>query len=184
MLSRQLAADANRRSRLREILEARWGSIELGSRHDVSCRSKTGRKTLYLSDAALAVLSGIARVDGNLYIIPGGKKGSHRADLKRPWSAIMRAAGLIDVVPERHKERETSQVKGQKTPKGERPSIRLHDLRHTFAAMGAGSSFGLPVIGKLLGHSQARTTHRYAHLDADPMHRAARSHWRTNSGCA
>ena len=31
---------------------------------------------------------------------------------------------------------------------------------------------GLPIIGKLLGHSQASTTHRYAHLDADPMRRA------------
>jgi hypothetical protein len=31
---------------------------------------------------------------------------------------------------------------------------------------------GLPIIGKLLGHSQAATTHRYAHLDADPLRRA------------
>ena len=29
------------------------------------------------------------------------------------------------------------------------------------------------VIGKLLGHTQAATTHRYAHLDADPVRRAA-----------
>jgi integrase len=41
-----------------------------------------------------------------------------------------------------------------------------------FASLGAGASLGLPIIGKLLGHSQAATTHRYAHLDADPMHRA------------
>jgi integrase len=46
-------------------------------------------------------------------------------------------------------------------------------LRHTFEAKGAVSSLGLPVIGKLLGHSQARTTQRYAHLDADQMHKAA-----------
>ena len=38
---------------------------------------------------------------------------------------------------------------------------------------GAGASLGLPVIGKLLGHTQAATTHRYAHLDADPLRRAA-----------
>lgn len=54
-----------------------------------------------------------------------------------------------------------------------RPSVRLHDLRHTFAATGVGPSLGLPLIGKLLGHSQARTTQRYAHLDANPMHKAA-----------
>ena len=39
--------------------------------------------------------------------------------------------------------------------------------------MGAGASLGLPIIGKLLGHSQPATTARYSHLDADPMKRAA-----------
>jgi integrase len=51
--------------------------------------------------------------------------------------------------------------------------VRIHDLRHSFASVGAGASLGLPIIGKLLGHTQAATTHRYAHLDADPMRRAA-----------
>lgn len=51
--------------------------------------------------------------------------------------------------------------------------LRLHDLRHSFASAGAGASLGLPIVGKLLGHSQAATTHRYAHLDADPMRMAA-----------
>ena len=50
--------------------------------------------------------------------------------------------------------------------------VRIHDLRHSFASFGAGASLGLPIIGKLLGHSQAATTHRYAHLDADPLRRA------------
>jgi hypothetical protein len=50
--------------------------------------------------------------------------------------------------------------------------VRLHDLRHSFASFGAGASLGLPIIGKLLGHSQPATTARYAHLDADPMRRA------------
>jgi integrase len=50
--------------------------------------------------------------------------------------------------------------------------VRLHDLRHTHASFGAGAGFGLPIIGKLLGHTQAATTARYAHLDADPLRRA------------
>ena len=45
-------------------------------------------------------------------------------------------------------------------------------LRHSFASVGAGASLGLPIIGKLLGHSQAAHDARYAHLDADPMRRA------------
>jgi integrase len=51
--------------------------------------------------------------------------------------------------------------------------VRLHDLRHTFASFGAGSGLGLPVIGRLLGHSQAATSARYAHLDNDPLRRAS-----------
>jgi hypothetical protein len=34
---------------------------------------------------------------------------------------------------------------------------------------------GLPIIGKLLGHSQAATTARYVHLDNDPLRRASES---------
>ena len=56
---------------------------------------------------------------------------------------------------------------------GELPAdITPHVLRHSFASFGAGASLGLPIIGKLLGHSQPATTARYAHLDADPMRRA------------
>ena len=51
--------------------------------------------------------------------------------------------------------------------------LRLHDLRHNFASFGAGGGMGLPIIGKLLGHTQAATTQRYAHLDADPLRRAS-----------
>ena len=47
--------------------------------------------------------------------------------------------------------------------------FRLHDLRHTYASIAAGLGEGLPIIGKLLGHNQAATTHRYAHLAADPL---------------
>ena len=51
--------------------------------------------------------------------------------------------------------------------------LRLHDLRHSFAAIGAGSGMGLPIIGALLGHTQPQTTQRYAHLAVDPLKEAA-----------
>jgi integrase len=51
--------------------------------------------------------------------------------------------------------------------------VRLHDLRHTHASFGAAGGLGLPIIGKLLGHKQAATTARYAHLDVDPLRRAS-----------
>jgi integrase len=100
--------------------------------------SKTGRKPVYLSAAAQAVLAGLPRVGGNSYIIAGAKDGAPRADLKKPGAALTRAAGL--------------------------EGVRIHDLRHSFASFGAGASLGLPILGKLLGHSQPATTNRYAHL--------------------
>jgi integrase len=133
--------------RLREILDARWEHVdfERGIMHLPD--SKTGAKPLYLSDAAQAILTALPRVEGNPYVIPGEKNGAPRADLKKPWKAIRKAAGL--------------------------EGVRIHDLRHSFASVAAGASLGLPIIGKLLGHTQASTTHRYAHLDADPLHRAS-----------
>src|SRR4029079_7613280 len=93
------------------------------------------------------------------YVFPGepraGKTGTTkkaeqpRHDLQRPWEGVRRMAGLH--------------------------AVRLHDLRHTHASCGVGGGLGLPVIAKLLGHAQIRTTERYSHLDADPIRRASES---------
>jgi integrase len=133
-------------ARLREILHAKWEHVDFERGFLFLQDSKTGKKPVYLSAAALAVLSTLPRIAGNPYIVPGEQNGAPRADLKRPWAAVTKAAGL--------------------------DGLRLHDLRHSFASFGAGASLGLPTIGKLLGHCQAATTHRYAHLDADPLRRA------------
>jgi integrase len=133
-------------ARLREILHAQWPYVDFERGILFLQDSKTGKKPVYLSAAALAILAALPRVGGNPHIIAGAKDGAPRSDLKKPWAAVKRAAGIEDV--------------------------RLHDLRHSFASIGAGASMGLPIIGKLLGHTQAATTARYAHLDADPMRRA------------
>ena len=51
--------------------------------------------------------------------------------------------------------------------------LRLHDLRHSFASIAVGGGMSLPMIGKLLGHTQAATTARYAHLADDPIRNAS-----------
>ena len=134
-------------ARLREILDAQWQHVDLQRGILFLQDSKTGRKPVYLSAAAQTVLGAVPKIEGNPHIIAGMKDGAPKADLKKPWRAVTRAAGL--------------------------QGVRIHDLRHSFASIGAGASLGLPIIGKLLGHSQAATTQRYAHLDADPMRRAA-----------
>jgi integrase len=133
-------------ARLREILHAKWEQVDVGRGVIFLADSKTGKKPIYLSAAAQAVLATLPRLEANPYVIAGARDGAPRSDLKKPWAALTRAANL----------------------KG----LRIHDLRHSFASFGTGASLGLPIIGKLLGHSQAATTNRYAHLDADPMRRA------------
>lgn len=160
-------------ARLREILNARWDWLDLDRRilFLPSSGSKTGKKPVLLNDWAIEILSGIQRVEGNPHIIPGDQPGTHRADLKRPWNAIRRQAGLL--ADEDHARRGKGRGEQKRAVSEGRPSVRIHDLRHTFASVGVGSSLGLPMVGKLLGHSQIRSTSRYAHLDTDPLHRSA-----------
>jgi integrase len=80
-------------------------------------------------------------------VVPGERHGRHLVNLEKPWRKVREIAQL--------------------------PDVRLHDLRHSFASIGAGAGLGLPVIGALLGHAQAATTARYAHLASDPLQQAA-----------
>jgi integrase len=122
--------------RLREILHARWTDIDMQRGILNLADSKTGARPVILSAPALAVLSRHPKTSA--YVIAGSDPRKPRADLKRPWAAVTAHADLA--------------------------RLRLHDLRHTFASVGAGGGMGLPVIGKLLGHTNAATTARYAHL--------------------
>ena len=51
--------------------------------------------------------------------------------------------------------------------------LRLNDLRHTAASQAIMSGEGLPLVGRLLGHSQQRTTADYAHLADEHLVEAA-----------
>lgn len=52
---------------------------------------------------------------------------------------------------------------------------RMYDLRHSFASRGVAAGLSLPVIGALLGHTQAQTTLRYAHLMTETGIQAAQA---------
>ena len=127
--------------RLREILHLRWQHVDMERGCLFLPDSTSGRKTVILNAPALAVLNTLVRVGS--YVVPGDDPEQPRHDLKRPWDAVTERAGLV--------------------------GVRLHDLRHTYASFGAGGGLGLPIIGRLLGHAQAATTARYAHLDNDPL---------------
>jgi integrase len=134
-------------ARLSEVLGLRWEWIDFDRGEARLPDSKTGAKTLHLPPPALEVLSSLPRIEGNPHVIVGAKSGAALVNLEKPWRAIRNVAGL--------------------------DNVRLHDLRHAFASVAASAGMGLPIIGKMLGHTQAQTTQRYAHLASDPVKAAA-----------
>jgi integrase len=126
-----------------EILTLQWEHVDFENECLRLPDSKTGARTIHLNAPALEILSVVERQDGNPYVIVGGKPGAHLVNLRKPWQRIRAQAELEDV--------------------------RLHDLRHSFASVAVGLGESLHMTGKLLGHSQAQTTQRYAHLADDPV---------------
>lgn len=129
-----------------EIVNLRWEHVDFEHECLRLPDSKTGAKVVYLNAPARALLQELPRMAGNPRVIPGVKAESASAALDNVWPSVREAAGLADV--------------------------RLHDLRHSFASVGAAGGLSLPIIGALLGHKHATTTARYAHLSADPLRAA------------
>jgi integrase len=129
-----------------EALSAKWTDFDLerGVWTKPSHHTKE-KKTEHvpLNAQALALLEGMERKGE--YLFPGRVGGSLQS-LKTPWASVCKLAKL----------------------KG----VRVHDLRHSFASHLVSSGVSLPIVGKLLGHTQPQTTARYAHL-ADSPQRAA-----------
>jgi integrase len=131
--------------RLREILHLEWNSVDVERRMLFLRDSKTGKRAVVLNAPALAVINGLKPI--GKYVILSNNENKPRSDLNRPWRRITTHAQL--------------------------EGVRLHDLRHSFASVGAGGGLGLPIIGKLLGHATPTTTARYAHIDNDPLRQAS-----------
>jgi integrase len=92
--------------------------------------SKTGHKIVHIGLPALKVIEAVPEVPGNPHLLVGNWGVGHFVNLQRPWERIRAAASLDDV--------------------------RLHDLRHAFASLGAATGDSLLVIGALLGPPQRK----------------------------
>ena len=108
------------------------------------------RKThkLPLSPAAIELVERLRKKRKGKWVFPGDKPGEHLVALFHVWHFVRKETGL-----------------GK--------DAHLYSLRHTFASVGAGGGLSLPIIGRLLGHVQPKTTQRYAHLADDPLREAA-----------
>jgi len=130
-----------------EILTLRWDDVDWERNCLRLLDSKTGAKTVALGAPAVELLHGLPRIDDNPYVFVGTKERAHLVGLQKVWHRLRNNAGL--------------------------PDVRLHDLRHSFASVAAASGDSLLIIGKLLGHKNAASTQRYAHLRDDPLRSAA-----------
>lgn len=135
-------------ARRNEITHAKWDYIDWEKRSLLVPISKTGRpRTIALNGQALALLRAITPLPGNPYIFPSPVTGRPSASLHFPWVRIRERAMLDDV--------------------------RLRDLRHSYASFLVNNGVSLYVVQGLLGHTQPRTTQRYAHLAQDTLLEAA-----------
>ena len=126
-----------------EILNLRWADVDIESGLMVILDGKTGKRVVPLSQAAIDILQAAPRQAGNPFVCPGVKPMSHLVGIDKAWQRIRKRAGLDDA--------------------------RIHDLRHTFGAVGAGANFSLHLVGGLLGHAKESTTRIYAHLGDHPL---------------
>ena len=108
--------------------------------------SKTGPKTVFLSTPARKLLGELSKCNNSQWVFALKNKQPSAGIFNTFWHRIRAEVGISDV--------------------------RLHDLRHNYASIALRSGENLRVIGMLLGHVDAETTLRYAHLDDATMHSA------------
>ena len=136
-------------ARRSEVLSAQWCMFDLTTGVWTKPSSHTKQKKEHrvpLSPPARQLLAEIRdQGDDSDYVFPArrGSKHPHITELKSTWVRLCHFAEL--------------------------ENIRVHDLRHTYASVLVSGGASLPLIGALLGHTQAQTTHRYAHLMDDPL---------------
>lgn len=153
-------------SRAGEALRAEWREFDLTRGVWTKPTHHTKQKKtehVPLSAPAIELLRGIRPSDAIGPLFPG-KKGRARVSLKRPWLQACKAAGLAEAY--------TVAGKRKKLLTRYRSTVRLHDLRHSYASHLVSNGVGLQVVGKLLGHVQASTTMRYAHLQDNALRAA------------
>lgn len=144
-------------ARVGEVLAMQWAHVDLNVGLWVKPAATTKQKRIHrvpLSPAAVEVLvkrqsaQQAKHRKGELptWVFPGDGAEGHMTTIRTFWAAVCRRAGI--------------------------EGVRVHDVRHTFASLLVSSGESLPVVGALLGHTQAKTTSRYAHLQDEALRKA------------
>ena len=135
-------------ARKREVLDAKWQNFDLGRKAWRIPISKSGKaRHVPLSDGALALLATMPRTMDCKWAFANPETGKPYVSIFYAWNTARKKAGLADV--------------------------RMHDLRHSFASLLINSGRTLYEVQHILGHTQVKTTQRYAHLSQDTLLAAA-----------
>ena len=137
-------------ARKNELLSATWEQFDLEKGVWTKPAHSTKQKKmehLPLSTQVVSLLKEMAEKAKTSYLFPGKIPEKPVQDIKKAWHTITTQADL--------------------------KKVRIHDLRHTHASHLVSSGLSLSIVGKLLGHTQASTTQRYAHLADEPLRNAA-----------
>jgi integrase len=137
-------------ARKREVLDAKWTDFDLSRRAWRIPITKSGRaRHVPLSDGALTLLATMPRKSGCEWAFANPETGKPYVSIFYAWNTARKSVGLSDV--------------------------RMHDLRHSFASLLINSGRTLYEVQHILGHTQVKTTQRYAHLSQDTLLAAANS---------
>ena len=134
-------------ARKNEIASLKWSELDLERGYLRLGDSKTGAKVIPIGAPAREVFAAQSAINNSPYIFPASTGEKQFQGVERVWAKVKTRAGF--------------------------PKLRLHDLRHSYASMGLARGDALPVIGAILGHTDVKTTSRYAHLADDPVRQAA-----------
>ena len=135
-------------ARKNEVLTAKWEDFNLEQRVWRISISKSGKaRHVPISDGVQYLLSSIPRYAGCDYAFPNPKTLLPYVSIFASWNTARKSVGLSDV--------------------------RIHDLRHSFASFLVNSGRSIYEVQRILGHTQIKTTQRYAHLSQDSLLAAA-----------
>jgi integrase len=137
-------------ARKREILDAKWSEFDFDKNLWRVSISKSGKaRYIPISSSLKALLDSVPRIDGCDYVFANPDTGKPFVQIYCSWDTARKRAGL--------------------------PEVRIHDLRHSFASFMVNNGRTLYEVQKILGHTQIKTTQRYAHLSPDTLLDAANS---------
>ncbi|WP_237479112.1 site-specific integrase [Lichenibacterium dinghuense] len=140
-------------ARRSEILKLEWSHVDLEHGYlrltNAKVQTLAGPivKIIPLGGPAVDVLRAIPKLSGSPYVFPATRGDGSYVGLPKAWARFCARAGLSKTRP--------------------------HDLRHSFASVGASTGNSLPILGAILGHKDPKTTQQYAHVAHDPAKEAA-----------